>query len=119
LTRSGEDREKVKLKLVSKNRTRGNNARKRRYRRLAFFLVCVFVIGVGAISILSQYGNISKQRAEMEALENEIEAARMVNDEMLRVINYMKTDDYVRSFAREQLGLMLPGEIRFIEDDSK
>ncbi|MGI5898655.1 MAG: FtsB family cell division protein [Christensenellales bacterium] len=119
MAKSGEGREKADLKLVPQNRTSGNSARRRRYRRLAFFLACMFVIIIGAVSILSQYGSISKQRAEMEALKSDIEEAQAVNDEMLRVLNYMKTDDYVRSFAREQLGLMLPGEIRFIEDDSK
>lgn len=46
-------------------------------------------------------------RAEYEAKEAELEALR---DRLA----YTETDDYIESVARDELGLVMPGEIRYI-----
>ena len=93
--------------------------RKRRRKMMAFYVVCAFVLLIGGISLFGQYANISKQKEEMEILKRDIQAAQVINEEMQRTLDYMQTDEYIRSFAREQLGLMLPGEIRFIANERR
>ena len=106
--------EMIGPKPAAKNNKSKTHTAKRRRKMMAFYVVCVFVIIIGGISLLGQYNNIAKQRAEAEILKQEVVAARLINEDLQRTLDYMKTDEYIRSFAREQLGLMLPGEIRFI-----
>jgi len=46
-------------------------------------------------------------KAEYAALQRELDALR---DELA----YTQTDDYVERVARDELGLMMPGEIRYV-----
>ena len=113
---SGAVTKKSGLKLAPPKGTSRTHKMKRRYRRLAFFLVCLLVVIFGVGALLGQVKSIARQDEELKRLQREIDATIAINDELRREISYMKTDEYIKSFAREQLGLLLPGEIRFIDD---
>jgi cell division protein FtsB len=57
----------------------------------------------------------ARQQDEMIA-QLELERQQMIdrNNELVRKIEFAKTDEYVERIAREELGLLKPGEVRYV-----
>ncbi|MDK2784642.1 MAG: hypothetical protein PWQ41_295 [Bacillota bacterium] len=53
-------------------------------------------------------------RAKLERVNKEIAATQQRTEELRREIEYLKSDAYVEKVAREELGLVKPGEIIFM-----
>lgn len=51
---------------------------------------------------------------ELKQVEKEIAATMARSEELKREITYLKSDAYIEQVAREQLGLVKPGEIVFM-----
>lgn len=79
---------------------------------------CVFLIAVMLIVFSVSIGlsirelHVGEQRldqvqAEYTALQYELDALRSE-------LAYTQTDDYVERVARDELGMMMPGEIRYV-----
>ena len=76
---------------------------------VAFMVLCV-------ISIVSTQLEISKTEEEREELREEVIAAHDEVDEMKYDLERPIDDRYIIEFAREKLGLHLPGETIFHYD---
>lgn len=61
---------------------------------------------------------LSQQDMEIKQLTEQKEQAEMTGKELSRKIDFTKTDTYVERVAREELGLLRPDEIRFVEAGS-
>ena len=76
---------------------------------VAFVVFCV-------ISIVSTQLEISKSQEEREELIQRVTAVQDEVDEMKYDLERPIDDDYIIKFAREKLGLHLPGETIFHYD---
>lgn len=53
-------------------------------------------------------------RAKLDRVNKEIAATQQRTEELRREIEYLKSDAYIEKVAREELGLVKPGEIIFM-----
>lgn len=82
-----------------------------RYVILAFLLgFCV----LGGI-YLSQQTTMTTIVEETAALQAQLDALRVEEERLERMLEYMKTDDYLLQYAREKLGYVFPDDIKFYE----
>ncbi len=80
-----------------------------------FWLMLMVVMLVVFVSIwVSGDGILNRQAAQVAQLESDQEKAAAANAELERKISFAKTDEYVERVAREELGLLKPGEIRYV-----
>ena len=70
-------------------------------------LVVFVAIGVNTYSTYLKYQDMKAQEAEIDLAIAEAEAEK---EALLAKEEYMKTDDYVKDVAREQFGMIEPGE---------
>lgn len=74
-------------------------------------MLCVYF----AYSIVSIQIEIHKEQQRLELLQAEIEAQRLENDEMSRILANGGEKEYIERIAREKLGYAAPGERVFVD----
>lgn len=62
----------------------------------------------------SQGDYLLKQNSYITALEAERDQLALNNSELERKIEFSKTDEYIERVARDDLGLVMPGQVRFV-----
>ncbi len=99
----------------------GSVAGEKRRRRKRWKLTPRFWILVGAafflymsISYVTGYVQIWQIRREIRQIEEEISRAELRNDQLREELIYLRSDEYVERIAREELGLVRPGETAVI-----
>ncbi|MCD4704576.1 septum formation initiator family protein [bacterium] len=85
-----------------------------------FFIVFLLIVIYLAINVYGEFKKRSQVKKEISDLQMEIKDLEKENSDLLGLIGYFETDEYVESFSREKLGYKKPGEkiIIFTEDDS-
>lgn len=81
-----------------------------RFWLMIFILFLVYMAGSYAAGFV-QIWRMQNQIAEIKA---EITAAESRNDELKDELSYLQSDEYVEKVAREELGLVKPGETAII-----
>lgn len=66
------------------------------------------------VAYISEEGTMASQQLQIQQLTEQYEAASIEHAVLERKIAFAKTDDYVERTARNELGLLMPGEIRFV-----
>lgn len=93
-------------------------AKRQRRRKMLRARLLILIILVLAILAIIPFGrgfvSTYQLRHEIETLEKEIGAMRMRNDTLEQEIERMKSPEYVERVAREELGLVKPGETLYI-----
>ncbi len=79
---------------------------------LALTLLLVFGMG-----LYSRYRVLESTRQQLEQCRKEQRKIVSKNIELVNTINYRDTDEYIEKIARDQLGLVKPNEIVFIDDN--
>lgn len=79
---------------------------------LTKLLVLVLVV-YATVTLVSLQSQVTEKRAEVEALENSIDAAKQENLRLEQAIDALDTDEGVQSVARQKLGWVSEGEIVF------
>jgi len=82
--------------------------------RLKVFILTAILLYVGFV-LFQQEMKLHEQAETKAALLQQIEEAKAQNQEIVRKIEYMKTDEYVEKVAREALGWVKEGEMKFME----
>lgn len=77
----------------------------------AFLLLFVCAISVG---IVKQYQRYQELKAELAVVTAEIEAAEKKQLDFENRKEYYNSDSYIEQIAREQLGMVKPNEIIYI-----
>lgn len=77
---------------------------------IAFMLLCFTVSGVAA---QLHYSRISQR---VTLLANERMALRSRIQELDAQLDYVRTDAYIERVARDELNMIMPGEIRYISN---
>ncbi|MDO4355661.1 MAG: septum formation initiator family protein [Clostridia bacterium] len=89
----------------------GRTAQPRFFLILSVIAALVFVAGTTMVRMRMNRDaqRLAEVRLEQQALVDEI-------GRLEQQIEYVQTDDYVENAAREELGLIMPGEIRYMSD---
>jgi cell division protein FtsB len=88
----------------------------RRFRPLAVVLYAAFV-GLLLASYVSPLQEIIESRAEVQALEERLHAAKVHNTAQKRLIKELNTPAGIERAARERYGMILPGEKVYIVEE--
>ena len=101
--------------LMSKRtgRTSSKNNKKISSRMGVITVICC--LALLAIVVLYKAKSLETQKQELQVqaaeLQEQLDDAKQRHKELEQKEEYMKTDDYVESVARSQLGLVYPDEI--------
>ncbi|WP_051688248.1 FtsB family cell division protein [Desulfofalx alkaliphila] len=74
------------------------------------FIVIAAVFVYLALSLGGEVQKLNTMRHNVAELEQEIESLHVKNEELYKTIEMIKSNDYVEQVARENLGLIKPGE---------
>lgn len=88
--------------------------RKRNVKPRFWLLLMGVLVAAFCCVYISQAGFMVRQTQQIIALEAQRDVAYAENAELERKISFSKTNEYVERTAREELGLLKPGEIRFV-----
>jgi cell division protein FtsB len=100
--------DKAENKLRKKSRRSGGAFR---FLKTVGFLI---VAGYACHTLISQEITYSSLRSEKARLEAEMEAALSNREVLKKRIDALNTDEYIEKVAREQLGLVKPGEVPYV-----
>lgn len=89
-------------------------SRRRKVRIKWFRLATIFVIGYFMYLIIGQQSQLSAIEAENKAARQRLEQAAQVNASLIEERNKLNTPGYIEKIAREELGLVKPGEVPYI-----
>ncbi len=73
-------------------------------------LVLIFVFGCFLFSLGEKISDLNNMKHSVSELEKEIGELKAKNAELKRDLKLIKSEEYVERIAREQLGLVKPGE---------
>lgn len=89
------------------------NSVRRRRRRLTtrfWLIIGLLVFGYAAVSYTTGFLEIWRLRQEIQRVELEIAATKTRNEQLRHELAYLQSDEYIEKVAREELGLVRPGE---------
>jgi cell division protein FtsL len=72
------------------------------------------VIVVFAFKLVMNIRKVNQMQARLNNLQEQVEEQVDKNEQLQEEIKRVKSHDYVEKIAREELGLVKPGEILFI-----
>ena len=81
----------------------------------AFLLL--LAVGYGA-TYLQQQRSINSAQARIDELNKTLSDMRLTASALESDLEFSKTDAYIERIAREELGYVKNGEIKFVEDES-
>lgn len=100
----------TELKLHRQRKERTTALRSGRGNNKLLLLVALLVVGYIMFSLTSQFSRLHAMQAKVDTLQNQIEEIEKRNTALREQIKQIKSDAYIEQVAREQLGLVKPGE---------
>lgn len=96
-----EKRRKVRVHLGKKANT--------------FFVIAVLLILTFGLTVVnSQLKGVRRQEEQRQVYLEQIQEAQETKEQLTLLLSYVTSDEYKRSIAHDQLGLLAPNEIRFV-----
>ncbi len=80
----------------------------------AMIYLLIIVIIIFAFKLVSNIRKVNKMESELNNLQQQVQEELERNKELKKEIERVKSDDYIEKVARDELGLVKPGEILFI-----
>ncbi len=77
-------------------------------------MATVFVILALSASLIIRQAGVSRMCNDFAELESEIKRYTSMNEALENQIELLRSDEYVEKMARDKLGLVKPGEIRYM-----
>ena len=113
------DKGKVaELKLRRENKEPAPRHRRNRGGARLILFVCVSVVGYMIFSLGSQISYLHAMQTNVETIQGQVEELTQKNTALREEIKKIKSDAYVEQVAREQLGLVKPGETLVVPTQS-
>ncbi len=78
-------------------------------------IIAILLIVYLIYTLTAQYISIRRARAEENRIQGQIEQMIEENNRLEEELKEMQGDEYIEKVAREELGLIKPGEIMFID----
>lgn len=89
-------------------------SRRRHFVKPKFILILSALLAAAFCFVLnSQENKLRDIKAEQRQLEDQLNGLKVEEERVERMIEYSKTDEYLIRYAREKLGLVMPGDILF------
>ncbi|HWQ58870.1 MAG TPA: septum formation initiator family protein [Clostridia bacterium] len=90
-------------------------AHKRRFRTTPRFVALVMLVCLvfACVVFVAQQQKLGEVRAQKAELDERYAALQAEEQRLEYMIEYAKSDEYRIQYAREKLGLVLPGDIKF------
>lgn len=82
-----------------------------------YILLMLLVLCFFSIAIFSQHRQKLILDKEIQQITKEIEKEKKTSEDLKKQINFHDSDDFIEKIAREQLGLVKPNEILFIDQN--
>lgn len=79
-----------------------------------WFLMTVITVIVFAVSFGVLQLRYSQGRRQLEEVTERHKALYLQVNDLKEELEYAKTDDYIMRAARDELGLIMPSEIRYV-----
>lgn len=79
------------------------------------YLLVLGLVAYGIISIFKTQIEVYAKQQELNALNAEIEAQQMENDELNNILDPENEEDYILQVARSQFGYSYPNERVYID----
>ena len=108
----------TKLKLHRDNKESPPEKRGRKGSKWPFFLLTIF-LGYFIFSLGSQFSRLHTMHENMNSLQNQVKELNSRNATLRDQIKQIKSDSYIEQVAREQLGLVKPGETLVVPAQSQ
>ena len=89
-------------------------SRKRGSGVLPRVIVAVLILGVIGAMAIEPTRQLIEQRRRISAMTSDVQKIETMNDAMQTRIDRLKDPDFVEQRAREQIGLILPGETPYV-----
>lgn len=84
--------------------------KKRRLTPRFWFVISGLFIAYMAVSYVTGFVQIARIKGEIRQVQAEIDAVEQHNEALREELMYLQSDEYIEKVAREQLGLVKPGE---------
>lgn len=98
------------MQQIGARPTQNGRRKRRRVTPRFWFILGLVVLASIATSYVSGFIDIWRMQKEMARIEAEIAAAEERIEELRRELDYVQSQEYIEKVAREELGLVMPGE---------
>ncbi|WP_434131783.1 Cell division protein FtsL [Sporomusa paucivorans] len=89
--------------------------KRRKSKQFSWFRLCLLIMaGYFCYAVIDQQTELYQIRRETEVVNAQMAQAREVNSRLLAEKENLSTAAYIEKVAREQLGLVKPGEVPYI-----
>ena len=109
----------TELKLHREHKERASRLRSGRGNNKVMMFVALAVIGYILFSLTSQFSRLHSMQANVNSLQNQVKEIENRNTALREQIKQIKSDAYIEQVAREQLGLVKPGETLVVPAQSQ
>ena len=93
--------------------------KKYRRRRIALVICVVLPIFLYAGFVFTRnLKTYNSLKAQLVKVQGELGDVSEENEQLKQEVEYTKTEDFIVQKARELLGYVKPGEVKFVEDDN-
>ncbi len=80
---------------------------------ILFFILTIFVLGGVYLSQRTKLSSIAEEKIE---LQTKLDAKKVEQERLERMLEYMQTTDYKIQYAREKLGYVFEDDWKFYDD---
>ncbi|MEA4870789.1 MAG: septum formation initiator family protein [Christensenella sp.] len=82
---------------------------------ILFFILVFFVLGGVYLSQQTKLESIASKKVE---LQTQLDSLKVEEERLDRMLEYMRTTDYMIQYAREKLGYVFEGDWKFYDDSA-
>lgn len=98
------------MQNASDRRKRGDRRKRLRLTPRFWLITALAIFAYIAASYASGFVEIWRLRVEIHQVKEEIVEAEARNEQLRKELHYLQSDEYIEKVAREELGLVKPGE---------
>ncbi len=109
----------TELKLHRENKEQVGAVRHKRGKSKLVLFFSVALAAYFVFSLGSQFNKLHAMQSNMDSLQSQVEELKSRNAALRQEIKQIKSDSYVEQVAREQLGLVKPGETLVVQAQSQ
>ena len=106
-----------RLIFMAKKKTAYRKNKQDRFVVYMMVFIVLFILVVVSIKSMEIRSKLADYTARKEQLTEQLEAGQEWQQELEQLEKTVKTNGYAEKVAREQLGLIYPDEIQFVEED--
>ncbi|SHK35435.1 FtsB family cell division protein [Desulforamulus aeronauticus] len=109
----------TELKLHREHKEKATRLRSGRGNSKMMMFMVLAVVGYIVFSLTSQFNRLHSMQTNVESLQKQVKEIETRNTALREQIKQIKSDAYIEQAAREQLGLVKPGETLVVPTQSQ